>query len=157
MCSISPDERVFREHVSSARFQEGVGRGRWRIVGDIAWPVVMVAVSAGPRDNAPSEYVLRFDLNGYPETAPTATPWNPTTGHVLEQELRPKGERVGLSFRADWEDGKALYEPFDRVALHVHPDWTRKHPRRAWDSSRDLTWLLQILHEMLHNDDYTGI
>ncbi len=157
MGSISPDERVFREYVNSARFQEGVGQGRWRIVGDIAWPVVLVAVAAGPRDNAPSEYVLRFDLTGYPEAAPTATPWTPTTGAVLEEELRPKGERVGHVFRTDWEHGRALYAPFDRLALSSHSEWREQHPRRVWDSSKDLTWLLQILHEMLHNDDYTGI
>ena len=157
MGATSPDERVLREHVVGARFQEGVGRGRWRLVGDIAWPVVLVAVSAGPRDNAASEYVLRFDLTGYPDTAPTATPWNSTTGDVLEQELRPKGERVGHVFRTDWEGGKALYAPFDLVALHSHSEWKEQHPRRVWDSSKDLTWLLQILHEMLHNDDYTGI
>ena len=155
--SMSPDERVLRQHVASARFQEGVDRGRWQIVGDIAWPVVMIALTAGPRDSAPSEYVLRFDLAGYPESAPTATPWNPTTGDVLESALRPKGERVGHVFRTDWEGGRALYAPFDRVALNGHSSWKTQHPRRVWDSSKDLAWLLQILHEMLNNDDYTGI
>ena len=64
---MSPDERVFREHVTSARFQEGVERGRWQMVGDIAWPVVMIAIAAGPRGRSPSKYVLRFDLTGYPK------------------------------------------------------------------------------------------
>ena len=154
---MSPDERIFREHVASARFQEGIERGRWRIVGDIAWPVVLVAVSAAPRDGAPSEYALRFDLTEYPETAPTATPWNPASGKVLEQELRPKGERVGYVFRTDWNEGKALYAPFDRVALNSHPNWGTQHPRRAWNPRKDLAWLLHILHELLNNDDYTGI
>lgn len=154
---MSPDERVFRKHVNSARFQEGIERGRWRIVGDIAWPIVMIAISAGTRKGAPSEYVLRFDLNGYPKTAPTATPWNPTTEDVLEGSLRPKGERVGHVFRTDWENGRALYAPFDRVALQSHSDWRRQHPRRTWDSSKDLAWILKALHEMLNNDDYTGI
>ena len=154
---MSPDERVFREHVTRGRFQEGLARGSWWIVSDIAWPVLLVAVSAVPRDSAPSEYVLRFDLTGYPETAPTATPWNATTGEVLEQELRPKGKRVGHVFRSDWEAGKALYAPFDRVALKSHPNWRMQYPRRAWDSTKDLAWLLQILHEMLNNNDYTGI
>ena len=154
---MSPDERAFREHLTSARFQEGVTRGRWWIVGDVGWPVVLVAVTAAPRDSAPSKYVLRFDLTGYPEMAPTATPWNQTTGDVLGQELRPKGESVGHVFRTDWEDGKALYAPFDRVALNSHSNWKTQYRRRAWDSSKDLTWLLQILHEMLNNDDYTGI
>lgn len=157
MISMPPDERVFRDHVSSARFQEGVERGRWRIVGDISWPIVLVAVVAGERDGSPSEYVVRFDLTGYPETAPTATPWNLATGGVLEQEMRPKGERVGHVFRSDWEHGKALYAPFDRVALHSHPNWRRQHSRQTWDSSRDLAWLLQILHEMLNSSDYTGV
>ena len=155
--SMPPDERVLRQHVASARFQEGVDRGRWQIVGDIAWPVVMIALKAGPRDSAPSEYLLRFDLAGYPESAPTATPWNPTTGDVLESGLRPKGERVGHVFRTDWEGGRALYAPFDRVALNGHSSWKTQHPQRVWDSSKDLAWLLQILHEMLNNDDYTGI
>lgn len=155
--SIAPDERVLRQHIASARFQEGVNRGRWRIVGEFTWPIVMIAVTAGARDNAPSEYILRFDLAGYPETAPTATPWNPRTGEVLESDLRPKGERVGHVFRTDWEDGRALYAPFDRVALNGHSSWTAQHPRRIWNSSRDLAWLLQVLHEMLNNDDYIGI
>ena len=154
---MSPDERVFREHLNSARFQEGVDRGRWQMLGNIAWPIVIIAVAAGPRDGAPSEYVLRFDLTGYPETAPTATPWNPTTGDVLDAALRPKGERVGYVFRADWENGRALYAPFDRVALDSHSDWRKKHPRRVWDSSKDLAWFLQVLHEMLNNDDYKGV
>ena len=126
-------------------------------MGDIDWPVVLIAVAAAPRARSSSEYALRFDLAGYPETAPTATPWNPTTGGILEQELRPKGERVGHVFRTNWEDGKALYAPFDRVALNSHSSWRTKYPRRAWDSSKDLTWLLQIIHEMLNNDDYIGI
>ena len=155
--SMSPDERVFRDHVAGIRFLEGVERGRWRIVDDIEWPVALVAVSAAPRENAPTEYFLRFDLSGYPETAPTATPWNPNTGDVLQQELRPKGTRVGHVFRADWENGRALYAAFDRVALTSHPNWRTEHPRRVWDSSKDLTWILQKLHEMLSNDGYTGV
>ena len=154
---MSPDERVFRQHLASPRFHEGVDRGRWRIVGDIAWPVVIIAVTAGPRAGAPSEYLLRFNAANYPDSAPTATPWNPTTGAVLESALRPKGQRVGHVFRTDWEDGRALYAPFDRVALNGHPGWKTQHPRRVWNSSKDIVWLLQILHEMLNNDDYTGI
>ena len=155
--SMSPDERVLRQHVASARFLDGVERGRWRMVSEITWPLALIAVTAAPRDSAPSEYVLRFDLAGYPETAPTATPWNLTTGDMLEPALRPKGERVGHVFRTDWENGRALYAPFDRVAMNGHSSWKKQHPRRAWDSSKDLAWLLQILHGMLNNDDYTGI
>ena len=154
---MSPDERVFRAHLTSARFREGVERGRWRVVGEVTWPVVLVAIAAAPRVNAPCEYVLRIDLSGYPETAPTAMPWNLATGGALKEEERPKGTQVSHVFRTDWESGRALYAPFDRVALSAHPNWRTTHPRRAWDSSKDLAWLLQVLHEMLNNDDYTGI
>lgn len=158
MNSIPLDQRVFREHVTSPRFEDGVGRGRWRIVGDIVWPHVLVAVSAAPRDNAPQEFFLRFDLTGYPVSAPTATPWNPETRDVLEANLRPKGERAGYVFRSDWEGGRALYAPFDRVALdRYHSEWRRRYPRQAWDATRDFAWVLQFLHELLNDADYTGI
>ena len=158
MDSISPDERVFRDHVDSSRFVDGINRGRWRIVGDIVWPHVLVAVSAAPRNNAPKEYFLLFDLSGYPESAPTATPWNPETGDALGAEMRPKGERAGHVFRSDWEGGKALYAPFDRVALErYHPDWRERYPRQAWNATRDIVWILQFLHELLNDADYIGI
>ena len=157
MTGIPPDERALRHHLAGPRFQEGVRRGRWRLVGDVSWPMVLVAVAASPRDNAPSEYVLRFDLTGYPETAPTATPWNLSIENVAAQDQRPKGSLVGHVFRSDWEEGKALYAPFDRVALNYHPEWPKQYPHQAWTAARDLAWVLQILHEMLNNDDYTGV
>ena len=126
-------------------------------MGDIDWPVVLIAVAAAARVSSPNEFALRFDLAGFPETAPTATPWNPATGEILDEKSRPKGELVGPVFRTDWEGGMALYAPFDRVALKWHPDWKTQYPRRAWNSSKDITWLLQVIHEMLNNDDYIGI
>ena len=152
-----PDERVLREHLNGARFQDGFDRGRWKIMSEIDWPIVVVAITAAPRKDAPTEYFLRFDLTGYPESAPTATPWNPSTGAVLESALRPKGEKVGAVFTNQWEHGKALYAPFDRVALGAHPEWRTKFPYSAWNSERDLAWLLQIVHEMLNNHDYKGV
>ena len=89
--------------------------------------------------------------------APTVTPWNPATGDVLKQEMRPKGTEWALCSALTGKNGRALYAPFDRVALAGHPNWRTEYPRRVWDSSKDLTWILQILHEMLNNDDYTGI
>ena len=131
------DERVFREHVSSDQFTDRVERGNWRVVGDIEWPHVLIAVSAAPRDGAPEEFFLRFNLAGYPNSAPTATPWDPQKGDVLGEEQRPKGDRVGLVFRSDWEGGIALYAPFDRVALNSHGDWKSRYPRQTWDARKE--------------------
>ena len=154
---ISPDEHVFRHHVAGPRFIDGVERGKWRLVGDVDWPYALVAVSAAPRQNAPQEFFLRFDLTGYPTSAPTATPWNPDSGDTLEADLRPKGEYVSSVFRSDWEEGKALYTPYDRLGLKSHPEWSKQHPRQAWNATRDLAWLLQLLHRMLNESTYTGI
>ena len=156
--SMSPDERVFRDHVAGTRFLEGVERGRWRIVDDIEWPVALVAVSAAPRENAPTEYFLRFDLSGYPETAPTATPWNPNTEEVLQQELRPKGTQSGP--RIPCRLGKRA-----SPLRSLRPSCTRLRTPTGERSTRGefgirrriLTWILQKLHEMLSNDDYTGV
>ena len=157
MGSMSPDERVFRNHIVGPRFIDGVAAGRWRIARGIDWPHVLIAVSARARDNSPGEFFLYFDLSGYPASAPTAGLWDPTRNAVLSPELRPKGERVGGLFRSDWEGGAALYAPFDRVALQSHPEWTREHPRRSWDAKKDLAWILQYIYELLHDVDYTGV
>ena len=154
---MAPDERALREHVASARFMDGVGRKRWRLAGEIEWPHALIAVSAAPRPNAPAEFFLRFDLAGYPVAAPTAAPWDPERGGVLAADFRPKGVRAGMMFRCDWENGRALYAPFDRVALAGHPAWPKQHPRNAWTAKRNLAWVLEYLHELLNDADYAGV
>lgn len=151
------DERVFREHIAGPKFQEGVDRKRWRLMGDIQWPHAVIAVSAAARELAPSEFFLRFELSGYP-AIPTAMPWDPETDAKLTAEKRPKGERAGPLFRSDWNEGVALYAPYDRVAWQGHEEgWRQKHPRELWDSSKDITHVLRNLHYVLNADDYTGI
>ena len=153
---MSPDERAFHHYVASASFQEGVSRGRWRITGGIEWPYVFVAITAGPRECGPEEFFLRFDMTGYPTSAPTAMPWNPAIGGKLEKEFRPQGVRVAHIFRTNWEDGDALYAPFDRRAVAWHPDWPQRYPHAAWNTRQGLTPVLNYLHKLLNDDDYTG-
>lgn len=155
--AMPPDERALRGHIAGPRFIDGVERGKWRVVGDIEWPYVLVAVTAATRVNAPREYFLRVDAAGYPSSAPTLTPWDPETRDVLAADSRPKGERAGAIFRSDWADGEALYAPFDRVALGGHSGWRQKHPRHTWHAGRDLAWVLQYLHDLLNDADYTGV
>lgn len=155
--ALTPDERALRDHIAGPRFVDGVERDKWRVVGDIAWPYALVAVSAAPRDNAPREFFLRVNAAGYPSSAPTLTPWDPATGDVLAADSRPKGERAGAVFRSDWKKGTALYAPFDRVALSGHSGWHQQHPRHAWQAGRDLAWVLQYLHDLLSDADYTGV
>ena len=153
--AIGPDERALRDDLGSARFQVGVDAGRWRLI-SITWPYALIAVSAAPRENAPGEFVLRFELSGYPADAPTGCPWDLDQDDVLPAGQRPKGSRVGHIFRADWEGGRALYAPWDRLAL-AHGSWADKYPMYAWNARRDLTFYLTNVHDALDNDDYLGI
>ena len=109
------------------------------------------------RECGPEEFFLRFDMTGYPASAPTAMPWNPAIGGKLEKESRPQGVRVAHIFRTDWEDGDALYAPFDRRAVARHPDWPQRYPHAAWNTSQGLTPVLNYLHKLLNDEDYTGI
>jgi hypothetical protein len=150
-----PDERAFHAHVASGRFQLGVDEGRWRLV-EIDWPHALIAIAAAPRAGAPDEYVLRFELRGYPHTEATATPWHLTERRLLAQAERPKGGRATMAFRIDWENGRALYIPCDRVAIAGHPNWCVEHRGWLWDPAEGIVRYLRLVHEILNEDDYQG-
>jgi hypothetical protein len=154
---IAPDERALRAHLRGGRFLSGVAAGHWRLI-SLAWPVAVVAVSAAERPNSPAEFVLRFELSGYPHTAPTGGIWDLGTGESLPADCRPKGERAAQLFRTDgWVGGAtAMYAPWDRMGLQ-HPDWAQKYPHDAWNPTRDLSFILSRVHEVLNADDYLGI
>jgi len=151
-----PDQRAFQLDASRPAFLAGVHRGDWTIE-KVAWPTVDVSIAAAPREGGPERFLLRCDLTNYPAEAPTATPWDPETHERLAADKRPKGEDVGMVFRVDWEEGRALYAAYDRVALSGHPNWVTEHPRTAWTGEQDLTWWVLRIWELLNSDDYEGI
>lgn len=148
-----PDAEAVRDHLASARFQQGVDAGRWRVVEE-TWPVATIAVAAADRGSGPAEYAFRIDLTRYPHQAPTFEPWHAAERRRLAPNERPKGERASEIFRCDWEDGRALYAAYDRVALSGHPDWANTYPRSAWRPTRDLTFALNHIWEVLNDADY---
>lgn len=152
----APDERAFRAAVEEAVFLDGADRGRWRLL-EIDWPHALIAVEAAPRENGPEEFTFRFELSGYPNEAPTATPWDLERGDVLGREDRPKGERVGPAFNAGWNGGQALYIPCDRAALSGHPRWPSKYPRWTWRPEAGITLYLRLVHELLNEESYEGV
>jgi len=152
---LSPDERAFRAHLETARFLSGADAGQWRIL-SIDWPIVFVALSAAPRINSPSEYVLRVDACGYPTTSATACVWDLSTNAALLAEERPAGHIADQVFRTDWSNGEALYAPWDRMALPGHEAWATSHPELLWTPDRDFTFYLENVWEVLNADDYTG-
>lgn len=152
---LGPDQRAVLEHLRSARFQSGLDGGKWRLI-SIDWPHLLIAVTAASRERAPSEFVLRFDLTGYPQNA-TASIWDCDANALLAAELRPKGVHVGHVFRSDWEGGRALYAAWDSVALNSHGDWPQRYPHYSWNPKRDLTFYLAHVFDLLHDDEYTGV
>jgi len=156
--ALTPEERAFRTHVAGGRFRSGTGRGHWRLVeADLAWPNVLIAVSAAPREGAPTEFFLKFDLSGYPTAAPTAGAWHPTEHRWLTAAERPKGGRAEKAFRADWREGQALYIPGDRLAIGGHENWAGQSPGWAWDPTEGITRYLRHVHTLLNEDEYRGV
>lgn len=154
---MAPDERALREHLHGGRFQAGVAAGRWRLI-SVTWPAVVVAVSAAERSNSPAEFVLRFELGGYPQNPPTGGLWDTVADASLPADRRPKGERAAHLFRADgWHGGAtAMYAPWDRMGLQAHANWANDYPHDAWNPARDLSFILAKVHEVLNADDYLG-
>jgi hypothetical protein len=154
----APDEHALHEHLRRGRFLAGVAAGCWRLI-SVTWPLALVAVSAAERPNSPTQFVLRFELIGYPHTAPTGGLWDLATDSSLPPEKRPKGERAAQLFRADgWVGGStAMYAPWDRIGLQAHPDWAQTYRLQAWNPTRDLSFILANVHKVLNADDYLGI
>ncbi|MGH2973618.1 MAG: DUF7665 family protein [Solirubrobacterales bacterium] len=141
-------QRRLARDLESPEVQLGVARGWWSIK-KRRWPFLYVVVATAPNTYSEGEVMLRIDVGGYPQ-APTACPWNPEADAQLAADNRPAGGRAGVAFRADWEGGRALYLPVDRVALEGHPSWPSEHPATAWDPERGIGQLLALVHTILN-------
>lgn len=157
MATLTPDERVFREHLEAGPFQSGVDRGRWRL-DSINWSHTVIAVSAAPRPNAPDEFFFRFELSNYPAAPSTAQPWNAETSAPLEaNKWAAGGGRVLLAFNPEWKGGSCLYLPCDRQSIEGHEIWIQQHPEMIWSPDGDITQYLRIIYDLINSKDYTGI
>ena len=153
----SPDERAVRAHLDGGRFRAGIAAGYWRLI-RLTWPYILIGVSAAERACGPAEWVLRLELTGYPHSAPTGSLWDEEADVSLAHDKRPKGLRAAQLFRSDgWIGGPtAMYAPWDRLGLQAHPNWASVHRMQAWDPTRDLSFVLEQVHEVLNADDYLG-
>jgi hypothetical protein len=155
----SPDEQVLRAHLEGAAFQIGTADDRWRL-DSLTWPHAVISVAAAPRIDAPGEFTFRFELTGYPMTAPAGCIWDIGSNAPLPGFRRPKGAdgQILQLFRDNWMDGKALYAPFDRVALTDHGTaWADQWPMSKWTPDRDLVFVLNQIHDELSAVGYVGI
>jgi len=154
---MGPDERTFRAHLEQGPFQNGVDRGRWRLV-SIDWPHAVITVNAAERTGAPDEYGFRFELSNYPSQSPTAQPWDADIDVVLPAARWPGGvNRVQYAFNG-YKDGTCLYLPCDRNALDEgHAVWRTQHPEMIWTTKTDITHYLRIIYDLLQSKDYIGL
>lgn len=61
-----------------------------------------------------------------------------------------------MAFRVDWENGRALYIPCDRVAIAGHPNWRAEHRGWLWNPAEGIIRYVRLVHEILNEEDYQG-
>jgi hypothetical protein len=150
--SLTPEEAVFHAHLAAGRYRSGASAGRWRLV-SVAWPHAIFVVCA--RDGV--EYGLRFDLEDYPRTPPSARPWDVGLGAPLAPNKWPTGQnRVSFAFNPGWKNGSCLYLPCDRISIEGHPNWSQQHPSLIWDPTIGIVQYLRIVQDLLTSGDYGG-
>src|SRR4051794_21598463 len=64
MTAIAPDEAAIREDLESWLFRKGVKLGKWGFIG-LHFPELYISVTAPPRPDSPSLYLLRLDVQGF--------------------------------------------------------------------------------------------
>ena len=155
----SPSQRLFKSDLLSAEFRSGVLKGYWDVAAQ-DWPWVVLWLRAAPREGAPHRFYVALDLDGYRTAAPTGTFWDPATETMLDTASRPKGKpnsRFAKVFRTDWEEGRAFYHPYDRVAADGHVKWRTRQPHLVWTSDHTIVDYLEEFRALLNSDDYVGV
>lgn len=150
----APDERAFQAAVAKADFRLGQVDRRWRL-DSVAWPHAHIAVTA--KDGR--EFLLRFNVAGYPQTPPTACLWDLARSAILPQDQWPKsgGGRVAAVFNFGWKQGTALYLPCDREAIPGHDNWRTEMPSKIWRPAEGIVQYLELVHELLNSRDYRTV
>ena len=155
---MSPDEALFHAHLEDAPFQAGVDSGKWALHGeqaDLAWPRPVFWVLADDDLLAAGKLFLRFTVDGYPQNAPTACPWDIEKNCRLDPTLWPKGPgNVSKVFNPTWNNGVALYAPCDRMAMPNHEVWKPQFPNVWWQPSYTIVVYLDFVHSCLNRRKY---
>ena len=161
-----PDMRLFDADVDAADFRDGVLARRWGfpdegiLPAQPDWPARILWLAASPRDGSPDRFYLSLDLAGYRARSPTGTFWDPIAKSLLDVRKRPKGRegsRFARVFRTDWEQGRAFYHPYDRVAMQGHSKWGVQHPNLIWTAKHTIVDYLWEFHLLLNSGDYRGV
>jgi len=162
----APDKRQFYADCESAAFRAGVLRGQWDFAEAAcvpeadSWPKAYFWLKAMPREQSPDRYYVIVDGEGYRTVSPTATFWDPDAKAALADGARPTfrpGSRAAKIFRTDWEQGRAFYHPYDRVAASGHPNWRTEIPSVIWTEDHTIVDFLAAFQPLLQGGDYLGV
>jgi hypothetical protein len=148
------DEAAFRNDIASDAFQAGVLEGFWEIppeAAGMAWPHFLIKVASSLSTVPAGGVTLRFTLDGYPNTAPTAVPWDLTKNAPLAPADWPKGEGlVAQAFKPGWNNALCLYIPCDRGAMAGHDVWKTQHPHYYWQPTFTIVRYLECVRRCLN-------
>jgi hypothetical protein len=149
MSADRPDQQALCRSIESIDFSRGVVLGYWRHI-ETNWPNAYFGVRAIDG----REFIFRCECSNFPN-APSVELWDLEKNTSLEANKRPRGEGdVAMVYRTDWEGGRHLYHPHDRVAAAGHPDWQMKYPRQQWRREKGISQLMLEMHNLLHGDEY---
>jgi len=154
--SESPDLALFKRHLGSAEYGYGEDSGWWAAQTEPpseTWPFCQFWVSTHERVIAGGKLGLNIELSDYPSQAPTGCPWNLEEGCRLPNDEWPESngiQNIKAIFNPGWENGVALYAPWDRAGLKTHPNWKQKHPDTSWKASFKITDYLRFTHQILN-------
>lgn len=158
---MSPDEALFRAHLNDAPFQAGVDAERWGLHGEVsqvAWPHPVLWVQADEDLIVSTKVFLRFAVDGYPQSAPTACPWDVDKNCRLDPAAWPKGPgNVTKVFNPGWNNGVALYAPCDRKAMPGHESWKPQFPNTWWQPAFTIVVYLEFVHSCLNRRKYADV
>jgi len=155
-------EQIMEADLVSPEFLSGAAAGAWgRVHHDQAqWPRALFWLAVPPRVRSPDRYYVLVDATGYRCAAPTGTFADPQTLEQLAPQHRPKGKegsRFAKVFRTDWENGRAFYHPFDRVAASSHADWVQTMPNKVWTPNHTIVDWLDEFCSLFQSEDYLGV
>lgn len=139
-------EQAVCRDLKKASFRRGAARGHWKVL-KFAFPELYIEVAATDPQGSPTSYSFRFLLDGYPNNAPDVRCWDMQTNTTLPAQARPQAPQRTLEAFKEW--GYGVYRPWDRHGA-THNNWAVTHPGLAWHAERDLTFILEDLHDLLN-------
>ena len=147
-----PDEIALISDLRSPTFIVGERRGKWRLEG-LRFPYALFFIAARPLPTGPAGFLLRSECSGYPASGPTSQLWHGAKDAPLTVECRPQTPTgVMLAFQ-EWEP--CIYHPIDRRA-RTHNNWEHDFPEKLWAPTKNITFLLETVHELFHSSEYLG-